>query len=305
MAKEFGENERRICSLFEKGTEFEYEGETYRVLENADKPTCSKGEPKTDIFIRTINLNSKEQYDFKVSYKQSNADFLENKTNAERAELLLGDEWKEIIEASTLTLKDTFESKKLIFKDKFQKTRAGSITLGWKFELLRVKSGELSEKLDLSYDQKVDVYAGTHLPDDKRNSYINGSIVKDSGVAEYVFEESNYASRVCEAVEQFKTIPEYLDDYPDIYYACKALNYRTYEQKDDGNRPLSVYVDWHVTDGKLDYDIVYDAPLVTGGKYAREKLLAALLQLGAKSTDDLNEDNVVDYEKIVYENNNE
>lgn len=47
-------------------------------------------------------------------------------------------------------------------------------------------------------------------------------------------------------------IDEYIKAHSDIYFACKALNYRTFKQKYDGDRPLSVQVDWEVKEGKDD-----------------------------------------------------
>ena len=97
-----------------------------------------------------------------------------------------------------------------------------------------------------------------------------------------------------------KTIDEYLINYPDIYYSCKALNYRTFMKKYDGNRPLSVFVDWFVTDGKLDYNIVFDSPLVTKGDEVYNHLALALERINVASTDDLNASNVINAE-IIYE----
>lgn len=66
-----------------------------------------------------------------------------------------------------------------------------------------------------------------------------------------------------EVIDSLITIEDYVDANPTVYFACKALNYRTYHKKYDGNRPLSVYVDWNVRDGKLDPVLVYDNPLDT------------------------------------------
>lgn len=301
MAKYFGKNEHDTGSLFVKEAEFEYGDNTYKVMEDACKPTCGKGEPKTDIYFRAQDMETSEICEFKLSYKQCNADFLENKTNAERAKLILGDNWSEIITTSTLSLKDNFEARPLIFKDKYSHTNAGSITLGWKFELLRVKSGELSDKMDLSYDQKVDVYAGTNLPEDKKDAYINTEKISESGIANLIYEDFGNAHTAADIAKDFKTIPEYLEDYPDIYYACKALNYRSLEKKYDGNRPLAVYVDWYENENKLDHRIVFDEPLVHGGNDVFKRLEFALNKLNIKDTNDLNENNVVNYDNIVYE----
>ena len=56
----FGEFERRMLSYFSKGTEFFYNGRTMKVLES-DKPTCSQGEPKTDIYVLASDGHNQEE----------------------------------------------------------------------------------------------------------------------------------------------------------------------------------------------------------------------------------------------------
>ena len=80
----FGDAERRILSYFSKGTKVIYKNREYEIIE-AGKPTCPYGEPKTDIYVLVENDFGTEE--IKISYKKENADFLENKTNAERAEI--------------------------------------------------------------------------------------------------------------------------------------------------------------------------------------------------------------------------
>lgn len=47
-------------------------------------------------------------------------------------------------------------------------------------------SGQLSERIDLTRQQVIDVYAGTNLSEDKRNAYVNDVIIEDSGVANFI-----------------------------------------------------------------------------------------------------------------------
>ena len=82
MAKVFSENEHRILSYFNAGTRFIMRNQEYEVILSG-KPTCYSGEPKTDIYILARSMDG-HQEEVKISFKQSNADFLENKTNAER-----------------------------------------------------------------------------------------------------------------------------------------------------------------------------------------------------------------------------
>lgn len=291
----FGASERSIKELFYEGVTFYYEGDEYEVIE-CGKPTCPKGEPKTDIYILAeTNGHGRE---FKISFKQTNADFIENKTNAERAELILGEDWKNIIIDATTGIEDAFYDKPLIYKKSHKRTGAGSITLGWKYELLNKSGGDLSGIVNLSREQVIDVYAGTHLPADKRNASVNGRVIMDSGIANFMLVDDDMTDAQS-VIDSVVSIDEYVNMHPTVYFACKALNYRTFEGKYDGNRPLSVCVDWNVIDGKLDGRLVFDAPLVTRGDVVADKLLKCLYILGIDTTDDIDDNTVTDSRIII------
>ncbi|SDL35920.1 hypothetical protein SAMN05216520_10499 [Kandleria vitulina] len=296
MAKTFGDAERHILSFFNVGATFTYADVRYTVTKSG-KPTCSKGEPKTDIYIAAEDIHHNIA-EFKISFKKQNADFLENKTNAERAEQLFGSDWENIISNATTALQDKFLSRMLIYKEKLGRTDKGAITLGWKFELLNVESGQLSGNMQLTQDQIIDVYAGTNLKGDKRDATVNGEQIPFSGVANYILFENTPVNSTQEAINSLISIEDYVDSHPDVYFACKALNYRTFREKYDGNRPLAVYVDWSAKNGKLGYKIQFDTPLKQGGDYAYERLKTAMDLLGVKTTDDLDDSNVEDPNKI-------
>ncbi len=296
MAVEFGEAERNIKNLLHSGEEFEYENEKYTVI-FSDKPTCHKGEPKTDIYVLAKDSKGKNK-EFKISFKKKNADFIENKTNAERAELLFGKDWSLIIQKSLNSIHNAFENKKLIYKIKEGKTEEGAITLGWKFELMNKPSGKLSGKMELSKDQVVDVYAGTNLPDDKKNAIVNGEVIDNSGIANFMLVEDDIKS-VQEIFDNIYTIDEYVNKHPVVYFACKALNYRSKKNKWDGNRPLAVYIDWQILDGKLYHEIHYDQPLIVKGNEVAKNLVDKLNSLGISDTDDINQNNVFDYNIVL------
>ena len=296
MAKNFGIEERKIKGILSVGTAFTYKNTPYTVLESG-KPTCYKGEPKTDIYLKASCENGVKE--FKISYKKENADFIENKMNSERAQLLFGDNWKKIIESSTLRIKSAFLNKPLIYKKKSGRTDKGAFTLGWKFELLNKSNGDFTDIITLSHEQVIDVYAGTNLPDDKKNAFVNGNIIENSGIANCVLFHDNISSAE-DIFSNLYTIEEYVDKYPKVYFACKALNYRSAKGKWDGNRPLSVFVDWFVNDGKLDCNLVFDKPLVTKGNAVAENLISVLKKLGIKTDEDVNVTNITDY-GIVFE----
>lgn len=292
MARNFSDSERYIKELFYNGALFINNNNHYKVI-LSDKPTCSKGEPKTDLYILVNEVETNTIKELKISIKKSNADFLENKISAERALGIFGQDWKYIINACAMQLEDKFKIKTLIYKHKKGKTNAGSITLGWKFELLNKSSGELSNKIALSKKQVIDVYSGTNLSDDKKNAWIKGSRVPNSGIANcLLIGNTELYNTAQDVINNIIPITTYVEFHPDIYLACKALNYRTFEQKFDGDRPLCVFVDWDVKNGKLTPNVRFDAPLVTCGNAVASKLLNAMKTLSITTTDNITPHNV-------------
>lgn len=284
---DFGDAERRILAFMSVGTEFTFKGKQYKVILSG-KPTCRKGEPKTDIYILAESITDKEE--IKISYKKENADFIENKMSAQRAEQLFGEKWAEVIEQSTMAIQDRFKERMLIYKNKFKRTEKGAITLGWKFELLNKNSGDLSGKMLLTKEQVMDVYSGTHLSEDKRNAAVAGKMIENSGVANYILiDESVFSAQ--DVIDKMIPIKEYVEKYPDIYFACKALNYRTFAEKWDGDRPLSVQVNWSAEENKLVPQLVFDKPLTVKGNEMAERLLKYMKLLHIKTTDDIDDEN--------------
>ena len=287
----FGEAERTIAYLLCRGNAFIFQGDNYTII-NSGKPTCVRGEPKTDIYVAAEAENGK-LIEIKITYKKENADFIENKTNAERAQALFGDDWEDIIMQATDSIRDVFENKKLIYKSSSGKTERGAITLGWKYELLNKTGGGLSGLVALTQEQIIDVYAGTHISRDKRDARVNGVMIPNCGVANYILMNDDVRTTQ-EIIDNLYTIEEYVDMYPTVYFACKALNYRTFLNKYDGNRPLSVYVNWFVENGKLCHELVFDSPLTVGGDEVADNLIAALDELDIENTDDITADIVED-----------
>jgi len=297
MSKTFSSEEKYILSLFNKGEEFIYQNQNY-IVNFSGKPICPKGEPKTDIYVNAFDDN-KNEFEFKISFKQQNADFLENKINAERAQQLFGDDWQNIIYQSTNNIRNKFEQRLLIYKDSFNRTSAGSITLGWKFELLNKESGTLSSKMSLTPEQILDVYAGTNLSDEKKNAMVNNTVINNSGIANFILVENHKITNIQDAIDSLVSIEDYTKVHPEIYFACKALNYRTFENKYDGNRPLAVFVDWDIIDEKLTPYINFDYPLLVKGDDSFNNLMHCLEYLNVETTDDLNKSNVGNSE-ILY-----
>lgn len=284
---DFGDAERRILAFMTERTEFVFQDKKYKVILSG-KPTCHKGEPKTDIYILAESEHDKTE--IKISYKKENADFIENKMSTERAEQLFGTDWEGIIEQSTTAIRDRFEERMLIYKNKYKRAEKGAITLGWKFELLNKNSGDLSGKMLLTEEQVIDVYAGSNLSEDKRNAMVCGQVIEDSGIANYILMDEDVHSAQ-DVIDKMIPITEYVKLHPDIYFACKALNYRTFAEKWDGDRPLSVQVFWDAEENKLVPKLVYDKPLTVKGNEVAGRLLQYMKLLNIKTTDDIDDDN--------------
>lgn len=298
MGKTFSKSEHKIIEMLKACKSFKYNNKKYDI-KLLGKPSSKDGEPKTDIYIYAENIvNENDFLEFKISFKQKNYEFLENKISAIRAEEIFGSQWKNIITNSINKIKDKFNEKKLIYKNKKGKTEAGSFTLGWKFELLNVKSGNLSEEIKLSRNQMYDVFSGTNLDDDKKNAIVCGHRIKNSGIANYILIDDEYSS-VEDMLSKIITMDEYVKNHKKLFFACKALNYRSFKHKFDGNRPLSVFVNWTIVNNKLNGKLIFDEPLLHKGNEIYNNLLNCLKEIHVDNTNDINSNNVEG--NIVYE----
>jgi len=288
----FSQTETDIQNLFNIEEDITFNGTTYKVTTVA-KPTSSSGEPKTDVYIALKNDTDRQE--IKISIKQANADFIENKIKAERAEEYFGTNWAEIVMQSTSSIRNKFEEKILIYKEKQGRVEKGCITLGWKFEFLNKSGGDLSGVIDVNL---AEAYKGVSLDDDKKNALVNGVRINNSGIAEYILlvDDTASYSNGQDVLDSLVSIDDYIIANPILYFACKALNYRSLKNpaKWDGNRPLAVYVDWTVENGKLKHEIKYDVPLTTKGNSVAIRLQESLASLGIVNTNHLSTSNVVD-----------
>lgn len=290
----FGDTERKIKDLFLQAKNFSYECREYVVLK-CGKPVVSKGECKTDIYV----LAQDEigcQKEFKISIKQNDADFLENKISLNRAVEILGNDAQTIIEKSIAKIKKSFKDDYLVYFNPYKRTEALCLKIGWKFEFINKIGGERSGIIDLTEQQKIDIYAGTNLSSDKKNSSVNGQTIVNSGVANYIItvdaEDQNldYYLAKMQPIENFAKVQK-------IYFACKALNYRVNKNKWDGDRPLSVYVDWSLDENrKLQGKLNFEKPLSVKGNIIGTNIKKILTTLG------IDKNNFNELKKYLHDN---
>ena len=286
--KDFSEIESNFLKYFTVGKSFSFENTIFKI-QKCDKPTTGSGEPKTDIYILGIDNNGVHK-EFKISIKLDNAEFLENKISLERATEILGDDAQKIIENSTSKILNNFTSEPLINFKKAGRSKSRVVTLGWKFELMNKQSGKKSGKIQLSNVQKEEVFSGKASLD-KKNAYVHGEIIEDSGIANYI-----YIAKGIDVNEDVFNNLISISQYAiksDIYFACKALNYRVDEEKWDGNRPLAVWVERKLVKNKLNQVINFKNPLSPRGDYVANELVKILDKLN------ISKDNFDDIEKYL------
>lgn len=181
----YSDTETEIINLFPKGKIFTFNEKVYTVNYCA-KPRPSSGECKTDVFLSLKEHVSNNEIIYKISIKQSNADFLENKMSYERACEIFGENATNILQEAVKRIKKDFEEDYLICFKKFRKTESKTIKIGWKFEITNKISGNKSGLLNLTNQQIIDIYSGTNLSKDKKDSYVDGRKIINSGIATHI-----------------------------------------------------------------------------------------------------------------------
>lgn len=287
----FTKAEEIIRQYFEKDTKFKYNDKDYTVRKSGKpKPQKGKGEPKTDIYVQAESDD--DELEIRLSYKMKNADFLENKMGSERAEQIFGPEWESIIGENTSRISELFQEAPLLYRDAKGRTEERSMTLGWRFELFNKEQGNLSGLMkDMTSEQVYEVYAGEKLEERKRDAKVNGEIIPNSGIAEYILVEDEVNSTQ-EIIDKMVSIEEYVSEHPDVYFGCKALNYRSKSKKIEGNRALSVQVDWHVESDGLEADIEFNSPLTRNGKEMKRIAEQCLKEMNKKDATEISDDEI-------------
>lgn len=255
--------ERHIKKLFDEQKEFIYNEIKYFIIKTG-KPRPSSGECKTDVYVLCKDTNGCIK-EFKISIKQSDADFLENKISYERAVEIFGENADKIISDNVLLIKNSFESEPLINFSSYSRTKPNCIKIGWKFELLNKPGGARSSELKLNDYQKIGIYSGVNLEISKKNCFVEGELIEDSGVANFMLVVDKLENDLNYYTNKLEDINEYAIKQK-VYFACKALNYRASEDKWDGDRPLSVFCEWKLNEiNKLECRLIYDQPLKNKG----------------------------------------
>lgn len=298
--RNYGLLEDHIINTFRNDRLFTYYGKICEVIEaGKPRPQSVGGECKTDVFVRARMQDTGEEFDLKISVKNTNREFMGNKLKKEDVEAYLGPDWENILIEATTSIKDFFENRVLMYASGHYPTKPNSVTVGWKLEIAD-RPRALSVPIPLSDRQIRDyVYKGTNLTRDKKDSVVNGRVIPNSGVADYL---------IITCIEDIKTSNDVIGqmqliddaDIGDTYFIFTANNYRTDVQKADGSRFLAVRIEWEVDNGRMVPKFHYDSPLqYTGERDMAPFVRRALQYLGKRNVIDI--DPGIDIDEDLFE----
>lgn len=266
--KNYSKTESHIIKVFSKAKSFTYGGVGYKIIESGKpRPNDNKGECKTDVYI-LVEDNTGLKREFKISIKQPNADFIENKVKLKRAIEIFGKDAQMIIEQSIKSIKSDFEDTNLMYFKEYGKTKKCSITLGWRFDFVNKQKGKRCSKIILTDSQKIDIYAGINLSSEKRNCKVNGKLIEDSGIANFIINTYEDIDKNNKNINYYasKMVPiaEYVEE-EELYFACRAVNCRYEEEgtvKWERSRDLAVVVKWSLDkNNNLTKSLLFNNPL--------------------------------------------
>lgn len=245
--RDYIEAEKSIVTLFSAGATFNYQGkELTSIISAKPQVQSGSGEGKTDVYIKAIDSEEIE-HEIKISYKKENADTYENWLKPQRAEVLFGKNWKDLLkEAVEKNREKLIAAKKYSYKlyNKDSTYESNVYTVGYAIDLRSVSRG-LSVPLDnLTHTQEKEIYSGATLPEEKRDGKINDQIVKNSGVATHMLVANSFKTPQ-EAIDSLITMDEYIEKHRgQLHIAFKAINYSYEEDKYSKGRLLIASVNW-------------------------------------------------------------
>lgn len=266
MAKKtYGILEQHIIDTFRNDRLFTYRGKLCEVIEAGKPRPQGGGECKTDVFVKAVMHDTREEFELKISVKNTNKEFMGNKLRKEDVEAYLGPGWEDIVIEATTSIRNLLENRVLVYASGHHPTKPNSVTLGWKLEIADKKRA-LSAPIPLNDRQIRDfVYKGTNLTKDKQDSVVNGRIIPKSGIADYLIVTSvENIKKSNDVIEQMRLIDE--AEIGNTYFIFTANNYRTDVKTADGPRYLAVRIEWEVNNGKMVPIFHYDNPLQYNGE---------------------------------------
>jgi hypothetical protein len=279
--KQNGKTEEMVKKAFKAGQTFQYNNKKHTVI-TSGKPIGREyraKECKTDIYVQTSCVTN--IVEFKISIKQNNADFIENKPSFTRVKTIFGSNVFTTIQSLSQSVISQFHQDHLI--DFIATTTKGQprsprIKIGWIFNLVNKKHKSKSSSITLTHQQLLEVYSGPNQSEGQKNAKVNGQVIPNSGIADYMLiVDPNNQKTLQQFVNDLIPITQYITSNNHMYFAFKAINYMVETDKWDSDRPLSVWVNWNIINNKLHRTLMFNEPTTTTahiiGKDIRQQLL--------------------------------
>lgn len=232
------------------------------------KTSSGSGSPKTDVCFTAVDEDGNEKL-FTLSLKQNNAAFVENKIQGARAEQLFGAHLTEVLQYLSAQLPSLVTEKNLSGIGTKNSSKGKTFrTLGFTIDLInQPKNGYTVQTPMDEWDLPVDTeemrrdivkeaFSGSRTREGLRNATVNGVIVPNSGVAEYLLIEGsgesflNYSS-IQDVMDRITPIDEYVDNGTQLFFKFHPINdysTRSEEHYSGKGYELFAYVDWAIGD---------------------------------------------------------
>jgi len=260
----FNKAEETARDLIQVGKAFSFQGIEY-IAEICTKPKVEGGggETKTDVYILAKRKDNENKEEIKISYKKPNYNFVENKISPARAKSIHGENWSEIVGSLIGTIRGNFQGEPLIYFKEKGRVEAGSIKIGWRYEMEYKSSRNL--KARILQDISKQVWFNEGCEKKYRDALVDGKTVPNSGIPDYCLEKDpNELRSSSDIFDNLMPMKEFASSHSEIDGVFLAQNYRAHKDSQEGDsRDLAVWVDWKVVNEKLDGKIVFDKPLNT------------------------------------------
>jgi len=234
-------DERKVRDVINNAKSFKWNGQNYQVIECA-KPTADKGEPKTDTYIKAKNVSTKKIIEIKISTKKRDWAAVENKVTAKRARYIYGEKFIEIVAAQNNELKEIFSSLPLIYFQKKRGNERGTITLGWRYEIMYESAKDKPDgkrrpprKTGLWIKEEIypQIYWGKGCAPRHMDAKVNGKIVKNSGIPDWMLiKNKDEIENTDDIFSDLEPIKEFGKKHKELDLTYLKQNYRTELRKE-------------------------------------------------------------------------
>lgn len=228
-------DEQKVRDIIKKEGHFKWQGDDYKV-DFCEKPSVKSGEPKTDTFVRATNEKTNKKIDIKISTKKKNFGYVQNHPRQETLKEFYAGNHEKIIKKHVGSLKENLQKTPIIYFDSYGNVEKGSITLGWRYEILEesAKNNNKTRSLGVKIEKDVAKLAwyGEGNSSDYLDAQVNGKVIVKSGMPDWILIADAEDIITSENIfSNLKDIKEYAEKHSNLDATLQAHNYRMHRKK--------------------------------------------------------------------------